>query len=84
LGSFHRYIMPSGKTCEERVYDVAELAACRVPEDPVFPAPTEGYMVCFVAFYEREFGMPSHWFLRSLLQYYGLELDHLTPSGSCT
>jgi hypothetical protein len=25
--------------------------------------------------------MPSHRFLRSLLQFYGLELHHLTPSG---
>jgi hypothetical protein len=24
--------------------------------------------------------MPLHWFLHSLLQYYGLELHHLTPS----
>jgi hypothetical protein len=29
----------------------AELEAC-VPEDPAFPAPEEGYMVSFVAFYE--------------------------------
>jgi hypothetical protein len=37
-------------------------------------------MAC-VMFYERRFGVPSHWFLRSLLQFYGLELHHLTPSG---
>jgi hypothetical protein len=30
------------------------------------------------AFYERGFGAPSHWFLRSLLQFYSLELHHLT------
>jgi hypothetical protein len=47
---------------------VLELEACRVPEDPVFPTPTEGYVVAFVAFYERRFGMPLHQFL-------------LTPSG---
>jgi hypothetical protein len=35
-----------------------ELTACRVPEDPAFPTPTEGYVVSFVAFYERRFGMP--------------------------
>jgi hypothetical protein len=29
-----------------------EPATCRVPEDPAFPAPTEGYVVTFVAFYE--------------------------------
>jgi hypothetical protein len=36
----------------------AELKACRVPEDPTFPAPTEGYVVSFMAFYEHEFDMP--------------------------
>jgi hypothetical protein len=29
-----------------------ELAAWRVPKDPVFPVHTEGYVVTFVAFYE--------------------------------
>jgi hypothetical protein len=40
----------------------------------------EGYVVAFAVFYERGFSVPSHWFLRSLLQYYGLELHNLTPS----
>jgi hypothetical protein len=31
---------------------MVELAACRMPEDPTFPAPTKEYMVSFVAFYE--------------------------------
>jgi hypothetical protein len=57
-----------------------ELVACRVLEDLAFPVPTKGYMVSFMAFYERGFGMPPHQFLRSLLRYYGLELHHLTPS----
>jgi hypothetical protein len=42
---------------------VAELMACHVPEDPMFLAPTKGYVVSFVAFYEWAFGTPSHWFL---------------------
>jgi hypothetical protein len=58
-----------------------ELMACRVPEDPAFPTTPEGYMVPIVTFYEWEFSTPSHRFLRSLLQYYGLELHNLTPSG---
>jgi hypothetical protein len=61
----------------------AELAACHVSEDLVLPVPTEGYVVSFVAFYEQGFDMPPHWFLRSLLQHYDLELHHLTPLGSC-
>jgi hypothetical protein len=60
---------------------VAELEPCCVVEDPTFPAPTEGYMVSFVAFYEWGFGTLPHRFLHSLLWYYGLELHHLTPSG---
>jgi hypothetical protein len=37
-----------------------ELAACRVRKDPMFPAPAEGYVVFFLAFYEQGFNMPSH------------------------
>jgi hypothetical protein len=37
-----------------------EIEAHRVPVDPAFPAPAEGYMVSFTAFYEWGFGMPSH------------------------
>jgi hypothetical protein len=60
---------------------VVELEACRVSEDPTFPTPTDGYVVSFVAFYERGFSMPPHRFLHSLLRYYDLEVHHLTPSG---
>jgi hypothetical protein len=57
-----------------------ELEACRVPEDPMFPAPTEGYVVSFAAFYEQGFGVPLHQFLHRPLRYYGLEHHH--PRGS--
>jgi hypothetical protein len=58
-----------------------EFATCLVPAGPVSPAPTKGFIVACVAFYEWGFGLPSHRFLYSLLQSYGLELHHLTPSG---
>jgi hypothetical protein len=58
-----------------------ELEACCVPKDPAFPTLAEGYVVYFVAFYEWWFSMPPCRFLHSLLQYYDLELHHLTPSG---
>jgi hypothetical protein len=61
-------------------YMMAELAACLVPVDPAFSISAGGYVVACTTFYERGFGMPSHRFLRSLLQSYGLELHHLTPS----
>jgi hypothetical protein len=38
-------------------------------------------MAC-MAFYEREFGVPSYRFLRSLLQFYDPELHHWTPPPS--
>jgi hypothetical protein len=60
---------------------VAQLMTCRVPEDHASPASLEGYVVTFAAFYVRWFSVPSHQFLHSLLQYYGLELHHQTPSG---
>jgi hypothetical protein len=60
---------------------VAELEVCRVLEDPTFSVPTEGYMMSFMAFYERGFGRPPHRFLYSILRYYGLELHHLTLLG---
>jgi hypothetical protein len=59
---------------------VEELATCRVSLDPASPALVEGYVVEGVAFYEQVFGVLSHRFLRSLLQFYGWELHHLTPS----
>jgi hypothetical protein len=46
---------------------VVGLAACRMLEDPVFPAPAEGYVVTFVAFYEQWFSAQLHRFLPSLL-----------------
>jgi hypothetical protein len=58
-----------------------ELMSCRVLKDPTFPASAKGYVVSFVPFYVQGFGTLSHRFLRSLLQYYGLELHNLTPSG---
>jgi hypothetical protein len=54
------------KLSKQGFMTAVELAACCV--DPVFPAHAEGYVVPFVAFYEQRFGMPSHRFLRSLLQ----------------
>jgi hypothetical protein len=42
---------------------VAELATYHVPEDPAPPVLAGGYVVACVAFYEREFSVPSHGFL---------------------
>jgi hypothetical protein len=58
-----------------------ELATYRVPEHPASPTLAGGYIVACAEFYEREFGVPPHRFLRSLLQFYSLMLHHLTPLG---
>jgi hypothetical protein len=60
---------------------VAALVTCCMPEDPTSPF-MGGYIMACTAFYEWWFGVPSHQFLYSLLQLYGLELHHLTPSGT--
>jgi hypothetical protein len=57
-----------------------EFATYLVPTDPESLAPTEGFIMVCMAFYERGFGFLSHRFIRSLLRSYGLELHHLTPS----
>jgi hypothetical protein len=59
----------------------AEFATCLVPVGPISPAPTKGFAVACVAFYEWGFGLPLYRFIRSLLRSYILELHHLTPSG---
>jgi hypothetical protein len=59
----------------------AELATYHFPVDLASPAPVVGYVMACSMFYKRGFGAPPHQFLYSLLQFYGLELHHLTPSG---
>ena len=45
------------------------------------PSLPEGYVVSFTRFHERGFAIPAHKFLRGLLHYYKVELQHLTPNG---
>lgn len=45
------------------------------------PYPLEGYVVSFVAFHQRGFGMPAHRFLRELLHHLGVSLQELSPNG---
>jgi hypothetical protein len=71
LDFFHCYAGLSAKLEKQGFMTVVKLTVCRVPMKPVFPVPVGGYVVSFVAFYER--------FLQLLLWYYGLELHHLTP-----
>ena len=44
-------------------------------------SPPSGYIVSFLEFHERGFGMPAHDFFRGLLYHYKIELQHLNPNG---
>ena len=51
-----------------------------VPSGEDEPSPLDGYVVSFVPFHERGLATPPHRFLRGLLHYYGIELQHLNPN----
>jgi hypothetical protein len=80
---------PASKVTQEHLQNLmsqgymtaTKLATYCVFEDPASHAPTGGYVVACMSFYEQGFGVPSHRFLHSLLWSYGLELHHLTPLG---
>jgi hypothetical protein len=43
--------------------------------------PLEGYVVSFMPFHERRFGVSANPFMRALLHYYKVELHHLAPNS---
>jgi hypothetical protein len=45
------------------------------------PTPSPGYMVSFISFHERGFGVPASRFMRALLHYYGVELHNFNPNS---
>jgi hypothetical protein len=51
------------------------------PSDHRESAPPEGYVVSFMAFHERGFGVPASPFMLALLHYYNVELHHLAPNS---
>ena len=53
----------------------------RLPGDEDEPLSPKGYVVSFAHFHEQGFAVPTHKFLRGLLDYYQVELQHLTPNG---
>ena len=53
----------------------------RLPGNEDAPQPPDGYVVSFAHFHEQGFTTPAHKFLRGLLNYYNVELQHLTPNG---
>ena len=57
-----------------------EVAYWRAPTGEDFLQPQADKVVSFLAFHERGLGYPAHWFLRGLLNGWGLELQHLNPT----
>jgi hypothetical protein len=45
------------------------------------PSPPPGYIVSFVSFHERGFGVPASRFMRAILHHYEVELHNLSPNS---
>ena len=54
---------------------------CIIPSGEDEPSLSDGYVVSFIPFHERGLMTPPQRFLRGLLHYYGIELQHLNPNG---
>jgi hypothetical protein len=52
-----------------------------VPASEAVPTPPSGYVVSFVSFHERGFGVPASRFMWALLHYYGVELHNFNPNS---
>ena len=52
-----------------------------LPCDEDSPSPPDSYMVTFAHFHKRGLMTPTHKFLRGLLHFYKIELQHLNPNG---
>ena len=45
------------------------------------PNRPEGYIVTFIKFHRHGFGSPPSRFMRALVYYYGVELQHFSPNA---
>ena len=66
---------------EKGVLPSKEVTHWRVPVGEAFPQPRASEVISFLAFHKRGLGYPVHGFLRGLLNEWGLELQHLNPTG---
>jgi hypothetical protein len=51
------------------------------PSSEADPTPPPGYVLSFIPFHERGFGVPASHFMRALLHHYGVELHNLNPNS---
>jgi hypothetical protein len=52
-----------------------------VPPSGAAPSLPSGYVLSFVSFHERGFGVPASRFMRAILYFYGVELHNLNPNS---
>jgi hypothetical protein len=52
-----------------------------VPSSGTNPNPPSGYVLSFVSFHERGFGVPASRFMRVLMHYYRVELHNFNPNS---
>jgi hypothetical protein len=51
------------------------------PASEANPTLSPGYVVSFIPFHERGFGVPASCFMRALLHHYGVELHNFNPNS---
>jgi hypothetical protein len=51
------------------------------PASEADPTPPPGYVVSFIPFHERGFGVPASRFMRALLHHYEVELHNFNPNS---
>jgi hypothetical protein len=51
------------------------------PSSGATPSPPSGYVLSFVSFHERGFGVPASHFMRAILHFYRVELQNLNPNS---
>jgi hypothetical protein len=51
------------------------------PPSRATPSLPPGYVLSFVSFHERGFGVPASRFMRAILHFYGVELHNLSPNS---
>ena len=57
------------------------MLGSRLPKLGSLPDPRGNEIVVLAPFYERGFGLPLQPFVRGLLFFYGLEIQHLNPNA---
>jgi hypothetical protein len=51
------------------------------PPSGAAPSPPPGYVLSFISFHERGFGVPASRFMWAILHVYGVELHNLSPNS---